>query len=309
MNDQSLSLSVIESFYVGGEHRDIIAPNVGPDRLTIGAMYVQHMAPSHQQFPLPVVLIHGALHTGVTWETTPDGREGWQTLFVRGGFDTYVIDQPYRGRSVPDLSGMMPGLLPPTPLDVTYVRGAKVASYFARGGVRFSSASLNQYASQLCPDFSIAKAEQQGRPGLSDPRALPPLLDLLDRLGEAVLVTHSQGSHLGWVATLARPQRVAAIVAIEPVITTPELDNPGFPDIPVCLMWGDNIPEEAAVLNMKDISDGRRLAAQRDKIELDWLPEQGIAGNGHMLMMEDNSAQIANRVMNWFCRVYNPASS
>jgi hypothetical protein len=37
--------------------------------------------------------------TGVNWETTPDGRPGWQMYFLRAGFDTYVSDAVERGRA------------------------------------------------------------------------------------------------------------------------------------------------------------------------------------------------------------------
>jgi len=42
-----------------------------------------------------------------------------------------------------------------------------------------------------------------------------------------------------------------------------------------------------------------RLAAERPAISVDWLRESGIEGNGHMMMMEDNNAQIAERIQRW----------
>ncbi len=42
---------------------------------------------------------HGGGLSGVTYETTPDGREGWQTLFLRKGFKVYTSDAVERGRS------------------------------------------------------------------------------------------------------------------------------------------------------------------------------------------------------------------
>ena len=47
--------------------------------------------------PLPIVMWHGAEQSSRTWETTADGREGFQNVFLRRGFPTYVIDQPRRG--------------------------------------------------------------------------------------------------------------------------------------------------------------------------------------------------------------------
>ena len=42
----------------------------------------------------PIVMWHGFGQFSKTWETTPDGREGFQTIFLRRNFSTYVIDQP-----------------------------------------------------------------------------------------------------------------------------------------------------------------------------------------------------------------------
>ena len=46
---------------------------------------------------LPLVMWHGFGQFSKTWETTADGREGYQTLFLRRQFTTYLIDQPRRG--------------------------------------------------------------------------------------------------------------------------------------------------------------------------------------------------------------------
>ncbi|MFE0758333.1 hypothetical protein ACFW16_30515 [Inquilinus sp. NPDC058860] len=58
--------------------------------------YVFYQVPVDAR-PLPLVLWHGAGQFSKTWETTPDGREGYQTIFLRRGFGVYVIDQPRRG--------------------------------------------------------------------------------------------------------------------------------------------------------------------------------------------------------------------
>jgi hypothetical protein len=40
----------------------------------------------------PLLKWHGGGFTGVTCESTPDGREGWLNLIVRKGWDSYVSD-------------------------------------------------------------------------------------------------------------------------------------------------------------------------------------------------------------------------
>src|SRR6056300_908234 len=46
---------------------------------------------------LPMVFWHGYGQSMRTWQTTPDGREGFQTIFLRKGFPIYLLDQPRRG--------------------------------------------------------------------------------------------------------------------------------------------------------------------------------------------------------------------
>jgi len=47
----------------------------------------------------PLVMWHGIGQFSKTWETTPDGREGFQNIFLRRGFGVYLIDQPRRGNA------------------------------------------------------------------------------------------------------------------------------------------------------------------------------------------------------------------
>lgn len=295
---EPLRLGVLESFYIGGSSRRVVGA-LGPDTQISGQMYVQHIRPVDVTFDLSVIFVHGGMHTGVTWETTPDGREGWQLLFVSAGFDTYVIDQPWRGRSAPDLTGLNPSVTDRETMRPAFTCGMEMGRTFERGGGRFPLDHLDTYASQLWPDFQVFDALAAGTPGLSDPRTQGPLVDLIDRIGPVVLLTHSQGGHVGWMAALARPSHVAAILSVEPAQTVPGLDDPSFPPIPVCLMWGDNLPDNGFTLTKRDVELARTLAAERPSITLDLLPEHGIRGNGHMLMMEDNSTELAERAMRW----------
>lgn len=47
----------------------------------------------------PLVFAHGVGQFSKTWETTPYGREGFQNIFLRKGFSTYLVDQPRRGNA------------------------------------------------------------------------------------------------------------------------------------------------------------------------------------------------------------------
>ena len=99
-----MSLRDEGSFFVGGRNVTVKTPYYGttglsgPGEITIDQMYVNYRIPA-KVTGLPVIMVHGSNHTGVTFETTPDGREGWATYFVRHGHPVYVIDHVGRGRS------------------------------------------------------------------------------------------------------------------------------------------------------------------------------------------------------------------
>src|SRR5258708_35234335 len=91
------------SFFVGGrnvksETLSTLPAYAPAGTITVDQMYVHYQIPVAAK-RLPVTLIHGCCLTGKTWETTPDGRMGWDEFFVRAGFPTYVIDQVSRVRS------------------------------------------------------------------------------------------------------------------------------------------------------------------------------------------------------------------
>jgi len=66
----------------------------------IDQMYVQYLLPQAQNNKQwPIVFVHGCCLSSKSWQTTPDGRMGWDEYFVRQGFDTYLGDQVGRARS------------------------------------------------------------------------------------------------------------------------------------------------------------------------------------------------------------------
>src|SRR4029079_3183821 len=91
------------SFFVGG--RVVTNPGefdpvkLGPAGETVHGdyAYVQYQIPSKAK-RLPVVMWPGG-GAYQTWESTPDGREGFRNIFLRRGWSTYVFDPPFRGRA------------------------------------------------------------------------------------------------------------------------------------------------------------------------------------------------------------------
>ena len=101
--DTPLVLKAQGSFFVGGEKAEQTQGelgNLGPGgHITVNQMYVRYMVPQGGDGNVPVVMLHGATLTGKSWETTPDGRMGWDEYFVRKGHPVYTPDQVGRGRS------------------------------------------------------------------------------------------------------------------------------------------------------------------------------------------------------------------
>ena len=98
-----LVLQAQGSFYVGGESEQQTREELGgicPEgHVTVNQMYVRYMVPQSVAGNASFVLIHGMHLTGKCWETTPDGRMGWDEYLVRNGCPVYVVDQVGIGRS------------------------------------------------------------------------------------------------------------------------------------------------------------------------------------------------------------------
>src|SRR5256885_7338356 len=92
--DEPLTIGKQGNFYIGGKYVESKG-----DRPMVGQAYVQYQIPARQLHPYPIVMVHGGSQTGSGWISTPDGRDGWATYFLRQGYAVYVVDQVARGRS------------------------------------------------------------------------------------------------------------------------------------------------------------------------------------------------------------------
>src|SRR5882757_4914291 len=109
---EPIALRDIGSFHLGGRYVDISGKptrevSIGGATQTLNPngtylveqMYVQYLLPQNRKGKVPLLMWHGGGFTGVTYESTPDGREGWLNMFVRKGWDSYVSDAVERGRA------------------------------------------------------------------------------------------------------------------------------------------------------------------------------------------------------------------
>ncbi len=199
------------AFYVGGHYEPT-------DRglLMAGQIYVEYQIPARRRHVLPIVMIHGHGQSGLNYISTPDGRPGWRDYFVRRGYTVYIIDQAGRGRS--PWHEAIDGALEPFsverteqtfthPEDGPQWPAAARHDQWPGAGTRGDPAFDQFYASQLESSANNARLDALNR----DAGAA-----LLDRIGPAILITHSRGGAIGWLLADARPGKVRAIVALEP---------------------------------------------------------------------------------------------
>jgi pimeloyl-ACP methyl ester carboxylesterase len=216
------ALSTHEFFYVGGKY-------IGPPgkEVMAGQMYVEVLRPQHVTQKYPIVLVHSSA-SATLWMGTPDGRPGWADYFLNQGYVVYLPDQPARGRSA--WHGSVN-----SPLKVS---------------IPESRNEQQDTAPELFGKWPSAKKHTQwpgngpgkGRKGdpiydafyktmlesVSDPVEAPKLFEadaeaLLDRIGSAIILVHSQTGPFGWAIGDGRPKLVKGIVAIEP--TGPPFHN------------------------------------------------------------------------------------
>lgn len=193
--------------------------------------YVQYFVPEPRRPGPPVVLLHGGGLSGTMWETTPDGRPGWLQLLLARGFEVHVIDNVERGRA-----GFAPGLWEGAPI----LRSLEDAWSLFRLGPPEGFAARRPFAGQLFPVEALEALARGFVPRwLSTlPQQAAALRAVLERLGGAVLICHSQGAEPAFAA-IAAGAPVAHLVAVEPSSKPAPGEMPGR--VPVTLVIGDHL--------------------------------------------------------------------
>lgn len=276
-------------------------------------------------------------------------------FFLRRGYAVYVADQPSRGRSAhhPEAGELSRHSVARVQQQFTAPERSKLwpqahlHTQWPGAGVA-GDATFDQYYAQNFP--SLASFPQQQALNRDAGAAL------LDRIGEAILLTHSQSGTFGWLIADARPHLVKAIVAMEPSgppvrdmvakgapdwfedgpltkpygltaqplaydppLSSPEdlqfvrqeaADGPGLmrcwlqaeparklvnlAHIPVLVVQG-----EASYHAPYDHGTAAYLRQAGVTVTFIRLADLGISGNGHMLMIERNNAEIAEVAATW----------
>jgi hypothetical protein len=251
------------------------------------------------------------------WDTTPDGREGFRTLFLRRGFGVYLLDQPRRGSAGKTTTAAEVTTDPDEQWFFNQFRLGVWPDLYQGGQFSPDPAALEQFFRAMVPDTGPLDAEV----------IVAAASAAIDRIGPVILVTHSHAGGFGWLTQL-RNRNVRAVVSIEPgsgfVFPEGELPDPmpssngtlepvpvsagefeALTRVPVVVYYGDNIPAEPTGIagrdNWRVRQDMARLWVEvinRHGGDATFvsLPERGIHGNTHFAFSDRNNHEIADQI-------------
>ncbi|RFB96560.1 alpha/beta hydrolase [Rhizobium leguminosarum bv. trifolii] len=310
------------SFAVGGTvsstpgNYDNNAPTSAGQTLHGDHAYVSYQVPQNPK-TLPIVMLHGAYQSARSWETTPDGREGFQNIFLRRGYPVYLVDQPRRGRAG---NSTVATTIEPTPYDQLFFdqfRIGKWPNYFENVQFSRDPTALDQFFRSVTPNT-----------GPYDPKVVSDAMSaLFDKTGPSILFTHSQAGGPGWLTAIKNPN-VKAIVALEPGSgfifpegevpadmpstagtlkgeAVPVADFEKLTRLPIVIYYGDNFPTDPT---KERGQDNWRVRLAMAKLWVDavnkhggnatlvHLPDIGIKGGTHFLMSDLNNVEIADQI-------------
>lgn len=268
-------------------------------------MYVQYSILDKPKTEYPVLMWHGGGLSGVTWETTPDGREGWDTLFLRHGYDVYVSDAVERGRAG---WAKFPEVNVSPPIFHTYEArwlNLKMGETYPipYENNRFPVEFYDQLMMQSVPRWLT-----------SDQWSIDAYTAYMEKMKQEVdgviLIAHSQGGVYATEIAQKYPDFIKALILIEPVsLPNPEGDLSAFGKIPQLYVFGDFMSDAYEVVHpwidgIRENEPKWRKTLEDMGAEYTWLslPDIGIKGNSHMLMMDDNNDEIASMIADWLAQ-------
>ncbi|MDO8476411.1 MAG: esterase [Candidatus Rokubacteria bacterium] len=314
-----IELRDMGSFHVGGREAVIsgkpvkevvftpggVPAKVDPNGVyQVEQMYVQYFLPARERGSVPLLLWHGGGLTGVSYETTPDGREGWLNYFVKKGWATFNSDAVERGRAgwaqYPDVFQSEPIFLTKADPFERFRIGQGQGSYNRDvalmkplPGTQFPIEAYENFTRQLVPRWTS-----------TDAPTIAAYTLLVDRICPCVIVFHSQAGPFAFKVAQARPDKIKALVAVEPGGVGDPAQAAALKGIPILALFGDHIERDgrwpAIRANAVKFLEVVREAGGR--VEIRDLPKAGIRGNSHMMMMDRNNLEVAGVIQTWLER-------
>ncbi|ANI80187.1 alpha/beta hydrolase [Sphingobium sp. EP60837] len=198
-----------------------------------GQSCVEYFIPEKLTEKYPIVFLHGG-GQATDFLSTADGRPGWVHHFVREGYAVYLVNQPGTGRSsgAPDLNGPF---APSNSYESTVamlVAPELVPSNYPQAQLHTQWPGKPEIGDPATDAFVASGEPFKLNPIQAQEDVVRGVKELLDHTGPAILVTCSAGAIPGWLIVDRAPDKVAAIVAVEPF--GPPVDGIG----PMQLPWG-----------------------------------------------------------------------
>ena len=311
-----IALKEMGSFHVGGREvvisgkpvkEVVFTPGGVPAKVDpngvyqVEQMYVQYFIPQDQRGALPLLMWHGGGLTGVTYETTPDGREGWLNFFLKRGWAVYNSDAVERGRSgwamYPDVFKGEPVFLTKENPFERFRIGAGPGSY-SKDPAKMKLLPGSQFPTEGYDNFT-----KQGVPRwtTTDDAIIAAYTELVDKVCPCVVLIHSQSGQFGLKVAQARPDKVKALVLVEPAGVGDRKQVARLKNVPILAVYGDYIESDSRWPKIRAngvgfLEEVRKAGGRYDVVD---LPKIGIRGNSHMMMMDKNSDQIAGVIQDW----------
>ncbi len=184
-----------------------------------GQQYVEYWIPQELRHQTPIVMIHGGGGQGTDFLGTVDGREGWVHYFVRAGWPVYVVDRPQHGRSPfnPEFQGDMAGPGPTHYLERMFTRPEDFADNYPQATLHSQWPGTGKMDDPAFLTFLAGTGPTLADHAASQVDAQRAGVALLEKIGPAILLTHSAGAPAGWLIADKRPELVRAIIAAEPL--------------------------------------------------------------------------------------------
>lgn len=279
-------------------------PRQTPGRLVVNHVYASYLYPQDQRYPYPILFNPGGGHTARFYDTTPDGREGWLTLFARAGFPTYGVDRVNTGRSGSDickLNAVRLGRAPITDIPIANRYSAEASWVSFRWGPKFGTPYVNTQFPIEAADAYYAQTLTTYRDPAETHKSVAAFVALIDKIDAPGVIIQSWSSSglLGYLTAAERPDKVKGILAIESSTTAfddiPKEKKQILAKIPIVIMVGDRAPDR----NEASRKFQKEMVAIGGDVTVDILPESGIYGNGHTLAAEKNNKQTMHRLMSW----------
>jgi pimeloyl-ACP methyl ester carboxylesterase len=271
--------------------------------VVVNNVYATYQYPADRRYPYPILFNSGGGHTARVYDTTPDGREGWLTLFLREGFAVYGVDRPNTGRSGTDIckiNAVKLGRAPVTELPAINRYAAESSWVTFRWGPKFGEPFPNTQFPVEFADRYYPQTISTYRDPDETAKSVAAFAALIDKVAEPVIIqSWSSSGLLGYLTAIERPERVKGILAVETSVTAfdmiPAEGRRKLAKIPIYIVIGDHAQDRVDASRKFQ----REMAVIGGHVDVDVLPEAGIYGNGHTMMLEKNNKQIMYRMIAW----------